>query len=80
MGDFNVHLLYYKIYSHSREFLDKLFSASLSPHITMTTRVTPRSKTLSENIFTSGLDDNLYVEVFHVLSMFRSSSTISNIH
>lgn len=58
MDDFNVDLLHYETHSQRGEFLDKIFSASLSPHITIPTRVTPRNKTLINIIFTNGLDDN----------------------
>ena len=51
-------LLYYKTHSPSREFLNKMFSASLLLHITIPARVISDSKTLIHNIFTNGLDDN----------------------
>ena len=59
MGDFNVDLLHYETHNQSRDFLDKMLSASLKPHITTPTRVTPRSKTLIDNIFTNLLDKDI---------------------
>ena len=44
MGDFNVDLLHYETYIQSRDFLDKMFSASLKPLITTLTQITPQSK------------------------------------
>ena len=59
MGDFNVDLLHYETQSQSINFLHKMFSASLKPHITTPTRITPRSKTLIHNIFTDFLDEDI---------------------
>ena len=59
MGDFNVDLLHYETHNQSRDFLDKMLSASLKPHITTPTWVTPRSKTLIDNIFTNLLDKDI---------------------
>ena len=58
MDDFNVDLLHYETHSLTSEFSDKMFSTSLSPHIATPMRVTPRSKTLIDSIFTNGLDEN----------------------
>ena len=51
MGDFNVDLLKYKIDSNTADFLDLVYSSSLVPQITTPSR--PRSKTLTDNIFTT---------------------------
>ena len=59
MGDFNVDLLHYETQSQSINFLHKMFSASLKPHITTPTRITPQSKTLTDNIFTNFLDEDI---------------------
>ena len=56
MGDFNLDLLHYETNNQSRDFLNKMFSASLKPHIATPSRITPRSKTLIDNIFTNFLD------------------------
>ena len=58
MGDFNVDLLHCETHCQSREFLDKMFSALLSPHIPIPTRVTSGSKTLINNIFTNGFGES----------------------
>ena len=53
MGDFNVNLLKYEDDANIAVFLDKVYSTSLIPQITFTARVTPRSKTLIDNIFST---------------------------
>ena len=59
MGDFNVDLdlLHYESHIQTREFLDKIYFGLLTPHITIPTRITPRSRTLINNIFTSTVDE-----------------------
>ena len=59
MSDFNMDLRHYETHSQTREFLDKMFSASLKLHITAPTRITPQSKTLIDNIFTNFLDKDI---------------------
>ena len=59
MGDFNMDLLHYETHNQSRDFLDKMLSASLKPHITTPTQITPQSKTLIENNFTYFLDEDI---------------------
>ena len=51
LGDFNIDLLLYGNDNQIRIFLDRMYSSSLSPQITIPTRKTPRSKTLIDNIF-----------------------------
>ena len=53
MGDFNINLLRYNEDHNSTDFLDQIYSCSLIPRITSPTRVTPRSKTLIDNIFST---------------------------
>ena len=53
MGDFNINLLRYNEGHNSTDFLDQICSCSLIPRITSPTRVTPRSKTLIDNIFST---------------------------
>ena len=59
MGDFNVDLdlLHYESHIQTREFLDKIYFGLLTPHITIPTRITPRSRTLINNIFTNTVDE-----------------------
>ena len=64
MGDFNMDLLHYETHNQSRDFLDKTIikttlKPSLKPHITTPTRITPQSKTLTDNIFTNFLDEDI---------------------
>ena len=56
MGDFNIDLLHYEYDNQTRTFLDHMYSSSLSPKITIQTRITPRSKTLFDNIFANSND------------------------
>ena len=53
MGDLNVDLLKYKNDSNTVNFLDLVYSYSLVPQITTPTCLSPRSKTLIDNIFTT---------------------------
>ena len=53
MGDFNVKLIKYKNDSNSADFLDLVYLSFLAPQITTRTRLSPRSKTLVDNIFTT---------------------------
>ena len=59
MGDFNVYLLHCEMHNQRRDFLDKMFSATLKSDITSPNRVTPGSKTLIDNIFKSFLDEDI---------------------
>ena len=59
MGDFNLDLLHYETHNQSRDFFDKMFSASLKLHIAIPFRVAPWSKTLTDNIFTKFLDEDI---------------------
>ena len=51
MGDFNVDLLKYEDDANTAVFLDKIYSTSLILQITSPTKITPRPKTLMDNIF-----------------------------
>ena len=41
----------------TREFLDKIYFGSSTPHITIPTRITPCSRTLIDNIFMNTVDE-----------------------
>ena len=56
MGDFNVDLLKVDQHSNSSTFLNILESNSFSPKIILPTRITSKSRTLIDNIFTNQLD------------------------
>ena len=51
MGDFNINLLNSDSDNDISDFLDQMLSNSLTPGITIPTRITPKSKTLIDNIF-----------------------------
>ena len=53
MGDFNINLLAYDSCKYSAEFHDMLSSHSFQPLILQPTRVTSRSQTLIDNIFSN---------------------------
>ena len=57
MGDFNIDLLHYESHIQTREFLDKIYFGLSTPHITIPTRITPRSRTLIDNIFMNTVDE-----------------------
>ena len=58
LGDFNIDLLHCETSYATNEFLDLMFSASLTPKITIPTRLTVHSRTLIDNIFTNSVDEN----------------------
>ena len=57
LGNFNIDLLHYESHIQTREFVDKIYFGSLSPYITIPNRITPRSRTLIDNIFTNTVDE-----------------------
>ena len=57
LGDFNIDLLHYESHIQTKQFLDKIYFGSLTPHITIPTKITPRSRTLIDNIFTNTVDE-----------------------
>jgi len=58
LGDFNINLLNTDIHNYSSEFIDIMYSHSLFPLINKPTRVTERSATLIDNIFSNNIQDN----------------------
>ena len=58
MGDFNVDLMKLNTSSYSNEFLETLYAFSFLPMISKPTRITDRSMTLIDNIY-SNYDDNI---------------------
>ena len=75
MGDFNIDLLKYETNNNSSEFLDIIYSSSLIPRLTSPTRISPRSKTLIDNIFTTDTYDetiagNLMTSISDHLAQF----------
>ena len=57
MGDFNIDLLKYDTEKDSADFLDSMYASFLLPYISTPSRVTPRSKTLIDNIFSNNIED-----------------------
>ena len=57
LGNLNIDLLHYESHIQTREFVDKIHFGSLSPHITIPNRITPRSRTLIDKIFTNTVDE-----------------------
>ena len=58
MGDFNINILKYDTNSHSATFVD-MYENLLLPYITSPTRVTPRSQTLIDNIFSNIIEEDI---------------------
>ena len=59
MGDFNINLLNYETNKQTSGFLNNMYENGFSPYINIPTRITPRSKTLIDNIFTNKLDEQI---------------------
>ena len=59
MGDFNIDVLKYDTNNDSAAFLDMMYENFLLPYISSPTRVTPRSETLIDNIFSNIIDDEI---------------------
>ena len=58
MGDFNINLLQCNDNNHISEYFNMLTSNNLLPHITLPTRITNKSSTLIDNIFTNMISSN----------------------
>ena len=58
MGDFNINLLQCNDNDHISEYFNILTSNNLLPHITLPTRITDKSSTLIDNIFTNMISSN----------------------
>ena len=83
MGDFNVDLLKADSHPNSSTFLDILESNNFSPKIILPTRVSSKSRTLIDNIFTNQLDHdtisgNLDLSLSDHLPQFLVSPSCSN--
>ena len=57
MGDFNINLLNYESIRETAKFLNNMHSNSLVLHITLSTHIPPRSKTLFDNIFFNEINE-----------------------
>ena len=59
IGDFNIDILKYDTNNDSAAFLDMMYENFLLPYISSPTRVTPRSQTLIDNIFSNVIEDEI---------------------
>ena len=59
MGDYNINLINYDSCEYAQEFVDLMASSEFLPMISAPTRVTTKSRTLIDNIFTNNLNDQL---------------------
>ena len=59
LGKFKINLLNYESNRHTVHFLDEMYSNSFTPYITLLTRITPRSKTLIDNIFYNNFNESI---------------------
>ena len=57
MGNFDINLLKYYTEEDSADVLDSMYASLLLPYISTPSRVTPRSKTLIDNIFSNNIKD-----------------------
>ena len=57
--DFNTDILKYDSNCDSATFLDNMYENLLLPYITSPTRVTPRSQTLTDNIFSNIIAEDI---------------------
>ena len=58
--DFNLNLIKYTQNRGGNQFIENILSNSFIPHITLPARVTEKSATLTDNIFTNNYEHNLY--------------------
>ena len=59
MGNFNIDILKYDTNNDSAAFLDMMYENFFLPYISSPTRVTPRSQTLIDNIFSNIIEDEI---------------------
>ena len=59
MGDFNIDLLRYDSNIDSSTFLDNMYSSFLLPYISSPSRLTARSQTLIDNIFSNNIEEHI---------------------
>ena len=59
LGDFNINLLNYESDRHTAHFLNDMYSNSFTSYIILQTRITPRSKTLTDNIFYNNFNESI---------------------
>ena len=57
MEDYNIDLLKHSTHNHISDFLDLTFSNRFIPLINKPTRITPKSATITDNIFVNKYED-----------------------
>ena len=63
-GDFNINLLNHESHDNTNKFIDSLLSNTLYPLTTHPTRITDKSATLIDNIFTNVLNKSISSGLF----------------
>ena len=78
LGDFNINLLNCESDRYTACFLDDMDSNSCTPYIMLPTRITPRSKILTDNIFynnfNASMSGNLITDISDHLAQFIITS------
>ena len=62
MGDFNIDILKYDTNNDSAAFLDMMYENFLLSYVSSPTRITSRSQTLLDNIFSNIIEDEIISE------------------
>ena len=84
IADFNINPLNYESNQETAIFLNNMHSNSLVPYITLPTLITPRSKTLIDNIFfidvkEAALSENLVTDISdHHAQFFITPKILEN--
>ena len=84
LGNFNINLLNYETYRPTAEFLDDIYWDSFASYITLPTQITPRSKTLIDNIFLNDINEvitsgNLITNISdHLVQFLITSNVLKN--
>ena len=63
-GDFNLNLIKYTQNRGVNQCIEKILSNNYIPHITLPTRVTEKSATLTDNIFTNNYEHNCNITTY----------------
>ena len=91
MGDFNINLLHTDTHTPTTDFIEVMNSCSMCPSITKPTRITYKSATLIDNIFTNShhkhiagliltdISDHLPIFISTNLSAYQNEETYSNV-
>ena len=81
MGDFNINLLNYESNQETADFLNNMHWNSHVPYIALLNRITPRPKTLIDNIFLNEINEaalsgNLVTDIWDHYAQFLIASKI----